>query len=197
MLGKGCRAGKEEQGPASAGLSYPAAGRSPPPGGPPGCLCAAGLPAPALAEPPGAGSAASRWSPARGEERILYQKREGNLGHKICVAEIVSYKYWFLGWVGKSRGGAQLSRVVSVTPCHLKSSPPPSPSALLTQTTAAALAGCPDFHFMLPHPHAHTYTHTQTHTQFSPQRLKYLKNTYSKSCPTLIFRYHPTRSFCP
>ena len=201
VLGKGCRARREEQGPASAVLSYPAAGRGPPPGGTPGCLYAAGLPAPALAEPPGAGSAASQWSPARGEERILYQKREGNLGHKICVAEIVLYKYWFLGWVGKSRGGAQLSRVVSRIPCHLKSSSPPpappSPSALLTQGALLRplqqlLPGVPTSTSC-----CHTHMHTCTHTQFSPPRLRYFKNTYSKSCPTLIFRYHTTRSRCP
>ena len=93
MLGKGCCAGKgcgaarEEQGPASAALSYPAAGRGAPPGGSPGCLCAAGLPAPAPAEPPGAGSAASRWSPARAEE-----SREGRKlpwSRNLCCRDCV------------------------------------------------------------------------------------------------------------
>ena len=208
VLGKGCGAGREEQGPASAGLSYPAAGRGPPPGGSPDCLCAAGLPAPAPAEPPGAGSAASQWSPARGEE-----SREGKKASLVTksVLQRLSYKYWFLGWVGKSQGGAQLSCVASMIPCHLKSSPPspapPSPSALLAQAFSARapysdhcssscrVARLP-LHAATPtRTRVHTYIHT--HTQFSPQRLKYFKNTYSKSCPTLLFRYHPTHSYCP
>lgn len=74
MLGKGYGAGREEEGPASAGLSYPAAGCCALPGGRQGRLCAAGLPAPAPTEPPGAGSAASQWSPAKGEDS--YEKRK-------------------------------------------------------------------------------------------------------------------------
>lgn len=68
MLGKGCGAGWEKDGPASAGLSYPAAGCCGLLGGRQGRLCAAGLRAPAPSEPPGAGSAASQWSPAKGED---------------------------------------------------------------------------------------------------------------------------------
>ena len=142
------------------------------------------------------------------------QKRAGReesfLGHEICVAETVLYKYWFLGWVGKSRGGAQLSRAASMTPCHLKSSPPspapPSPSALLAQAFSARAphsdhcsSSCRVAQLLLraaTPTRTRVHTHTNTHTVL-PSAAKYLKNMYSKSCPTLLFRYHPTRSHCP
>lgn len=74
MLGKGCSAGRKEEGPASAGLSYPAAGCCLLLGGQQGHPCAAGLLVLVPAERPGAGSAASQWSPAKGEDSCKWKK---------------------------------------------------------------------------------------------------------------------------
>lgn len=113
MLGKGYRTGREKEAPASAGPSSPAAGPRTLLGQQQGHLCSAGLPAPAPPEPPGAGSAGSEWSPAKGEDHNE-QKKAPTGAH---VLQSMSYRYWFFNWVGKSGGRTQQSTLF--LPCHL------------------------------------------------------------------------------